>query len=146
MTTHLIVTQKESGGIKLVRADLSPSLINAVIPNVPCELDVYVGAAIIMKADGTAKNGLADGLPNSNIIGFVESKSSSTLCTVRVAGATLDIYSGLDVAKEYYLSADVPGAITTTVPTITGQIRLKLGQPFSDKSFLVMKGERMVRS
>lgn len=146
MTQHLVVTQKPSGGAALVSAELDNSKVNAVISNVGCETTVFVGAAVIMKTNGEAKNGLADSLANSNIIGIVETKSASNLCTIRVANITLDIFSGLDVSKEYYLSSTIPGGITTSIPTATGTVRLKLGQPFSATSLLVMKGDRMLRS
>lgn len=146
MAQHLVMTQKPAGGQALIQAELDNSKVNAVIPNVPCEATVFIGAAVVMKIDGVAKNGLADGIANSNIIGIVDSKKDSTTCTIRVANVTLDVFAGLDVTREYYLSSTVPGEITTSVPTASGTVRLKLGQPFSATSLLIMKGERMLRS
>lgn len=116
-----------------------------VLENVPCDPTVYVGAAVRMDALGTAFNALADNINTSNVIGIVESKDGATLCNIRVSGLTIGVFSTLDVTREYFLSDTVPGDITTTVPTSSGHIKLKLGQPFNDSRFLFMKGERVVR-
>ena len=73
------------------------------------------------------------------------SKSTSILCDIRVTGVSEQVLSGLDVTKEYFLSDTVAGGIATTIPTASGYVKLKLGQPFSDKKFLMLKGERQVR-
>lgn len=145
MAEYNIVTVKANGRKALVTAELETTLVNAIIENVPCLSSVYVGAAVIMNGSGTAENGLADSMANSNVIGLVEAKSDATTCTIRVAGVTLDLYTGLDVTKEYFLSDTVAGELTTTVPTTSGHIKVKIGQPFSAETFLFIKGERVVR-
>lgn len=146
MTERLVVIQKETGGQGVVKADLDPFQTNTVIPAVPCDISVYVGALVIMRPTGVAENALADSLANSNVIGIVDSKVNDTACNIRVANVTLDIFSGLDVTREYYLSATVAGGMSTAIPTESGQVRLKIGQPFSETAMLLMKGDRMVRS
>ncbi len=94
---------------------------------------------------GTAINAIADDITTSNVIGVVESKSNSVLCDIRVLGITSGIYAGLDVTREYYLSDAIAGQITTTIPTASGHVVLKLGQPFSATEFLVTKGQAVVR-
>ena len=116
-----------------------------VLYNVPCDPTVYVKAAVKM-IGGTAFNALADSLANSNVIGVVESKPSSTLCNIRVLGVSPGIFSGLDETKEYFLSDTVDGEITTTVPTASGHIILRVGQPFSGTKLLVLKGVRIERA
>lgn len=118
---------------------------NVVIINVPCLASVYVGAAVRMDSSGTALNALADSLANANVIGVVESKGTLTTCNIRVMGVSSGIFSGLDVAKEYYLSDGVEGLVTTTIPTASGSIMLKLGQPFSATELFVNKGQQVVR-
>jgi len=118
---------------------------NVVIANVPCEGSVYIAAAVVMQANGTAKNALADSLANSNVIGTVESKPTVNTCNIRVLGITPGIFTGLDVSKEYYLSDGTPGLVTTTIPTASGHVVLKLGQPYSATEFLMSKGQRTVR-
>ena len=140
-----------------------------LIVDIPCETDVYVRAWVrldktseveAMMADWTslfdvytlsyttyaavAKNAVGDGIDNSNVLGLVESKSSSTLCTVRIAGLSAALFISLDAEDEYYLSPTVPGAMVGSgeYPTEVGQVILKLGQPFSRTQFIVQKGER----
>jgi len=120
---------------------------NVILVDVPCDSSVYVKSAVRMESTGIAYNALADSIANSNVIGIVISKSSVTTCTIRVTGITDGVFTGLDVTQEYYLSHSVAGEITTTVPPSgSGYIRLKLGQPYSDTQFLVMKGERTIRA
>lgn len=120
----------------------SPDL---VLPNVPCDSAVTVGDWVRMES-GLAVKALADGLDNSNILGLVESKAGSAFANVRVLGVTAPIFSGLDETKEYYLSDVTAGDMDVSVPTASGHVVLKVGQPYSDTQFLVLKGIRMVRS
>lgn len=135
----------EDAGVQYLIAVDSVGGANVVIQNVTCDNSVYVGSAVRLDSLGVAYNALADSLANSNVIGIVESKSSATVCNVRVLGVSEAIYSGLDVTKIYYLSDVTPGLITTSVPTVTGHVKLLLGQPRSATEFLIAKGERTVR-
>lgn len=130
---------------------IDPSMLDMVSPNVvladvDCEASVYVGSAVIMNSSGVAVNALADGIPNSNVIGIVQSKSSAIKCDIRVSGVTPEIFSGLVVESEYYLSDTINGGIVVTPTTTSGHIRLKLGQPFSSTRLMVMKGERLIKA
>lgn len=122
-----------------------PDASNIVISNVNCDSTVYVGSAVRMNELGYAVNALADSISNSNVLGIVESKQSSTKCTVRVSGVSSAIYSSLDVTKEYYLHDTTDGLISTFIPTDTGHIRLRIGQPYSSTQLVVLKGERVIR-
>ena len=146
MTTHLVVTQKPTGGQKLVQAELNQFASNIIIEDVECETSVFVGAAVVTNNSGVARNAIADSLANSNVLGFVESKSAADRCVIRVTGLTGAVFSGLDTTKTYFLSDTVAGAIQTTAPTTTGHIKLKLGQPFSSDRLVIEKGERLVRA
>ena len=144
-----------------------------VLYNVPCETDVYVKSAVRMKVDAVvltmddwtdlasltsmsyspssttlAANALADTYANSNVLGICINKPSANLCDIRLSGSTADIFTGLDVTEEYYLSDTVPGEIVKTpdAPTDPGTVLLKIGQPYSDLKFVVFKGERIVRA
>lgn len=142
--TYKVVGQRAIGTKILV----DPSQIggaNLVIANVPCLSSVYIQAAVRMTSTGTAVNALADSLTNANVIGIVESKPSSTTCNIRVIGVSDTIFTGLDVTKEYYLSDSIAGLVTTIIPTNSGSIMLKLGQPFSGTELFVNKGQQIVR-
>jgi hypothetical protein len=141
-----VVAQDDATGVDFLIEIDDLGGANIVLPNVDCEASVYVGAAVVVDSLGEARNAIADSLANSNVIGVVQSKSSSVLCDIRVLGVTPGIFLGLDVTKEYYLSDTVAGQITTTVPTNPGTVKLKLGQPFSATEFLMSKGERTIRA
>lgn len=117
-----------------------------IIPNVPCDSSVYVNAAVRMDATGTAYNALADSMANAQVIGIVISKASTTLCTIRVLGVTEALFAGLDVTKEYYLSSTVAGEIQTSAPLGSGEIVLRVGQPYSATKLLVNKGTAFRRA
>ncbi len=120
---------------------------NVVLQNVTCDASVAVGNAVRMNSGGTAINALADSTANANVIGVVESKSTSVLCNIRVLGVTEGaIFAGLDVTKKYFLSDAVAGTMVTTPPTASGSVILKIGQPFSATALLVLVGEGIVRA
>jgi hypothetical protein len=119
---------------------------NVVILNVPCELSVYVKSAVRMKSNGEATNALADSEANANVLGIVVNKPTTTTCDIRVLGVTAEIFTALDVTKEYYLSDTVAGELTTTIPVDSGHVVLRLGQPFSTTEFMVNKGTGLVRA
>ena len=127
-----------------IRASSTPDI---VIPDTPCDPSVTVGDWVIM-VSGVAQKALADSLDNSNVIGLVESKNGSTSVNIRVLGVSAPIFVGLDESKEYYLSDSVAGTMApqNLVPTASGSVIIKLGQPYSPQRFLVLKGIRMQRS
>lgn len=119
---------------------------NVILKNVTCNSDVYVGAVVRLDSAGVAFNASADTEANSNMIGICETKSSTVLCDIRVLGTTSGIFSGLDPAKEYFLSDTIAGGISTTIPTTSGHFVLKIGQPYSATKMLVLKGQRSQRA
>lgn len=116
-----------------------------VVPNVTCNEDVYLGAAVYMDSSEVAQNAIATSIDTSNVLGIVEAKQSDTLCTVRVSGKTESVFSGLDVANTYYLSDTTPGALQTAIPTQSGHVKLRLGQAFNANSLVYIKGEAVIR-
>lgn len=115
------------------------------LEGVPCEAAAQVGHWVRMSG-GTAVRAQADVLANSNVIGVIEAKSSATVCTIRFLGETEDIFVGLDETKEYFLSEITPGEMTVIPPATPGNVIIKVGQPVTATSFLVLKGSRYVRS
>lgn len=116
-----------------------------ILPNVPCEILVEVGHWVRMSS-GIAIRALANQQSNSNVLGLVESKNSSTLANIRVLGVSAPIFVNLDETKEYLLSSTVAGEMTLIAPLNPGNIILKLGQPFDNQRFLVLKGSMIIRS
>jgi len=113
---------------------------NVVLKNVPCDVSVFVKAAVRMTSGGTAFNAKADNALNSNVIGIVESKPTTTTCNIRVNGHTSAIFAGLNVTKQYFLSDTIAGEITDIPPTSPGTIRQYIGKPFSADKLLVIVG------
>lgn len=118
---------------------------STILKNIDCDASVYIGSFVRINTSGIAVNAIADTYSNSNVIGLVESKSSSTKCDIRVSGVSLPIYSGLNADYDYFLSDTVAGLLTDTVPTTSGHIKIKLGQAFGTDKFVMAKGERVVR-
>lgn len=143
--SYKILGKKIVGGQEVLVDPASIGGANVVLPNIACESSVYVGAAVYMQPSGIAANAIATSLSTSNVLGIVESKSSSTVCNIRVIGASGSLFTGLDVTIEYYLSDTIAGEITGTIPTTSGHVALKLGQPLSETEFVVLKGNRVVR-
>jgi len=135
------VSLVNQGGNEQVKISISQDLLNnqvgLVLFDLDCDSSVFVGAAVHFKSDGIIYNALADDINTSNIIGIVTEKSSDTVCDVRVNGTTDELFTGLDVTKQYYLSDTNAGRITTTVPTDSGHVVVNVGQPMSDKKLVI---------
>lgn len=119
---------------------------NVLLTNVGCNTDVYVGSVVRLDSLGVAQNAVADSITNSNMVGICETKPTSILCNIRVLGTTDGIFTGLDPSQEYFLSPTVAGGISLVVPSASGDVVLKIGQPFSSTRMIVLKGQRSVRS
>lgn len=117
-----------------------------LLEDVACDASVFVKAAVRMNSSGVAVNAIGDSMANSNVIGFCIAKSSSVLCDILVSGITPGVFTGLDVTKGYYLSPTVAGEITDTPSYSTGDVSLRLGQPFSATEFFVHKEDRILKS
>lgn len=95
--------------------------------------------------DIVARNARADALATSNVIGLVESKSTSTTCLVRIGGVSAANYLGLDIEDEYFLSDVTPGGIVPSAlkPVSIGRVSLRLGQSLDQFRMIFERGERM---
>jgi len=144
MATTFVLGKKDGKRVTIPLDQLG-SGTGLILPDLNCNSNVQVGDFVYMDATATAQRGIATSAATSNIIGAVESKTSSTLCSIRVSGKTPANYSGLDVTKEYYLSDTAPGGIMTTPPTASGYIMVKIGQPLSVTQLVVNKGQPIKR-
>lgn len=116
---------------------------------IPCDSSVFVGAAVYLQISGAsvkAYNAKADNMATSNVFGICESKPSSTTAKIRFGGKTSEIFVGLDLTKEYYLSDVAAGMIVDedNLPTGVGSILVKLGQPFTPSSFVYVRGGKEI--
>lgn len=116
-----------------------------IIVDVACDSTVAVGDAVKI-VSGTAYKAQADSVSNSGVLGVVNSKSSSVLCSILTEGKTTTIYAGLDDTKDYFLSAATAGALTVTPPTGSGEVLLKIGRPLSATEMVISIGNKRVRA
>jgi len=116
-----------------------------VLSNIPCEAAAMV-ADVVRMSGGIAVRALADTSLNGNAIGIIENKCTPTTADIRVLGKSGSIFTGLTENIDYYLSDIIPGALTTTVPTASGSVVLRIGQAFSATELIVLKGLRLVRA
>lgn len=104
-----------------------------------CESAASVGDAVYM--DGSiAKRGIATSLRTSLIVGIIEKKYTATSCLVRLGGVSSEIYTGLDDSEQYFLSATVPGEITTVAPSGPGEISVVVGLAWDTDRLVVQIG------
>lgn len=164
---------KKIAGAWVYQGTISGGASNEIINNVDCDSSVFVGAAVRMDQSGVAPlymdawtslnalplmnattytpvavNALADSYVNSNVFGIVESKVSPTVCNIRVAGITGNLYVGLNIFEEYFLSDVIPGRFVelSQAPTGPGTVLVRLGLPFSSTRFFYQRGDRIVRA
>ena len=98
------------------------------------------GDALYMRAsDGqVGKASAANGsLENAHVIGFADAAaSSSSTCRVITTGTKTMPFT-LDPGDIYYLSPTTAGAITTTVPSTSGQAVARVGEPGTTSIFSI---------
>lgn len=140
-----LVAEDDQGKQYIISTDNIGSA-NVVLLGMPCSALVSVGDFVRVDSVGLVVRAIANSMANSNILGCVESKQDSNTCDVRVLGVTPSNFSSLDVTKEYFLSDTIEGGITSTPPSSSGSVRLKVGQPTSSNKLLILKGERTLRS
>jgi hypothetical protein len=115
-----------------------------IIPNISCDVSVYVGSVVYLNSSSIAFNAIATSITTSDIFGIVESKETTILCSVRVLGVSSSLYSLLDVSKSYYLSDTTAGGITSAAIG-PGNIIMPIGRPYTSTRILLIKGTPTVR-
>lgn len=118
---------------------------NALLENVPCHPSVAVGEVVRATALGEVVQADASSILTAAVLGVVETKSDATTCNVRLSGLSAPVFSGLDVTKVYFLSDSTPGALTTSAPSSSGSVVVRIGQPFSSSALIVGVGSPIVR-
>lgn len=133
------------------------------ISSIDCASDVFVGALVYLAKDNfvdysfmsewpdldslisldfggpydtVARNALADNVETSDVFGIVSTKPTTTTCTISPMGEMSRTFTGLDVAKRYYLSDTVAGEFTQYAPTEIGHVKLRVGRAISPTRFL----------
>jgi len=119
--------------------DLLEDQVGLVLYDIDCDSSVFLGAVVYFQSNGILYNAKADTIDTANAVGVCVKKPTETTCDVRVSGVTDDLFTGLDVTKQYYLSDVNEGRITTTIPTDSGHVVYNLGQPMTDQKLIINK-------
>ena len=115
------------------------------IAGLACDSSVYVGAAVYWDA-GTLKNAIATDVEKSTIVGFVESKTSDSVCSIRPAGLSMLTSLTLTMGTRYFLSDTVAGAIMDAPPTMgTGHVSTPVGFAVTNDRFTINIETRRLR-
>ncbi len=138
------------GGNEKLEISLDDNLleeqVGLVLFDLDCDSTVFVGAVVYFRSNGLLYNALADDITTSNVIGICTKKGTTTTCDVRVNGVTGELFTGLDVTKQYYLSDINEGRLSTTIPTDSGHVVMNIGQPMTDKKLVVNRKLVTVRA
>lgn len=115
------------------------------ISGLQCDASVAVGS-IVRLSGTTIINALANNVTNSKIIGICVAKASSTECSVQVTGFTSSIFAGLSDNQIYFLSPTIPGGITLTPPTGSGEVVIQIGKPVNTTQMVINISIPLVRA
>lgn len=144
-----------------------------LLTNVVCDSSVYVGAVVRLTKDNevpanmsdwtslaaitliayteydiVAVNSQANSYPTSFSSGVVVNKPTATTCDIALAGDTGEVFIGLDVTREYYLSASIAGRLVASfeIPNNPSNVYIRIGKAISSKRLFVDIGERILRA
>ncbi len=110
-----------------------------------CDPSVFVRAAV--RSSGVlCVNAQANTEANSRVLGIVVAKSSPTVCTVILSGESGDIFAGLLVNSDYFLSPTIAGGVQTAAPTTSGHVVAPVGRSISANNLDVSIELRMQRA
>ena len=92
----------------------------------------------ISGADSVGK-AQADALSNAMAIGFAKESADANASVMVINEGVVAGFSGLTPGQIYYLDPSSPGAITSTIPSGSGQIVLQLGIAKNSTELLIQK-------
>ena len=95
---------------------------------------LYMRASDAQVGKASAANG---SLENAHVIGFADAATSATGTCKVVTMGTKTMPFALDPGDLYYLSPTTAGAITTTVPSTSGQAIARVGEPGTTSIFSI---------
>lgn len=104
-----------------------------------CAEDVFPGQALIIDLAGRLLLAIASDLAGSSVVGLAIQAAAAGLSALFRSEGVLSLpdWTGvvgvpaLAPGRPYYLSPDVPGALTLTAPTATGQAIAPIGRALS---------------
>lgn len=123
-----------------------PSDDRVVKTSIICDASVSIGDWVRYES-GVLVKAKADDRNNSDVVGLVEEKPSSISANVLVTGISKEIFTGLDITKQYFLSVTSAGGMyVPPVSAASGSVVLCLGRPITSTQFIVRVAQRMIRS
>lgn len=110
-------------------------IISKLQINATCAANTVLGDAVYVFTDGTLRKANASSINTAKVIGFIDTKQSSTSCTITLSGV-ITVISGLTPGKAYFLS-DVAGGIQDFPPIGSGNVVTQVGIALSSSQLLV---------
>lgn len=95
-------------------------------------------------ASGTYTKALADTLPNSRAVGIITEIADANTFVLQTQGFS-DKFIAKTPAVQYYLSATVPGLLTSTEPTTNGQVSKPMFQALTATSGYILNQRPMLQ-
>lgn len=136
-----------TGGDGRLHTSLMPVGIGAETKSITASETLAAGDLVNIWSDsGTVKCRKADASNNRPAHGFVLSAANANNQATVYFEGTITGLTGLTVGSRYYLSATTPGALSTTVPTASGQIYQVVGVAISTTELTFEPEEPIVRA
>ena len=101
-----------------------------------CTISEVVGEPVYMFGSDDVRKADASDITTAKVVGFVETKPSTTTAWIKTAGPLNGIFSGLEIGSDYFLDTNA-GAMVTNVPTGSGEVIVALGKALTATSFIV---------
>lgn len=119
--------------------------VPGIMKAVDLEVDAELGDLVRITESELAVRSLADSYDNAQVHGMIISINGS-VGDIQIIGKTdAELFDGLDVTKDYYLSDTLPGKFTTVIPTTTNHVEIPVGKAFGTKKFVISIGQRVVK-
>lgn len=134
---------KQSGSSSPLQSAISPadysSSVTAegdnVVSNLTCNSAIIVGDVVYVNGTSVEKASALT-YQSSLAVGIVTNKSGATTCDITTTGP-INVLSGLNTSKKYFISETTPGTLQTTPPTLSGAYVIQIGKPISTTIFTI---------
>jgi len=135
LALELVQHIKEHAALGIL-ADSTYNGQGTTITGVECSPTVQLGDAVYSAGNNIVSQALATDLSTSLVVGFVVDKDSETECSIAIDGLIIN-FPGITPNTQYFLSRNVPGAISTIPPTASGDILVRIGVGWDTDKFLI---------
>lgn len=139
---------KQAGSSSPIQSAVQPADYSSVAlgdntaTGLACDSSVAVGDIVYVNGS-TLFPAIASSYQTSLVVGIVISKDGANLCDIATTGP-VNVLSGLDTSKKYFLSETTAGALQTVPPTGAGSYVIQIGKPIGTTVF-TMQIQRIVK-